>query len=167
MEDSYPSLNSGESMDMEWEVEEKADPQDQKEEVVIMQSRWPEQEQHLVTCFAKHLENTMRDMIKKDCYGCQIDHPSQIQHDKCMMMSQEEKLDNYLNEAWSLISEEAVLHQWYKDLRDHSSPPLFAREIDHIEALLARSKETKQTHSYLTDLFKQKVWIELMTYHHL
>jgi len=30
MEDSYPSLNSGESMDMEWKVEEKADPQDQK-----------------------------------------------------------------------------------------------------------------------------------------
>ena len=57
-------------MDMEWEVEEQADPHDQKEEVVIMQSRWPEQEQHLVTCFAKHLENTMRDMIEKDCNGC-------------------------------------------------------------------------------------------------
>jgi hypothetical protein len=165
MEDPCPSLNSGESM--EWEVTEKADPQDQKEEVVIMQSRWPEQEQQLVACFAQHLEDTMRDLIKKDCYGCQIDHPSQIQHDKCMMMSQEEKLDNYLNEAWSLISEEAVLLQWYKGLRDHSSPPLFAREIDRIEALLAKSKETKQTISYLSDRFKQKVWIELMTYHHL
>ena len=84
-----------------------------------------------------------------------------------MMMSQEEKLDDYLNEAWSLISEEAVLHQCYKDLRDHSSPPLFPLEIKRIEALLAQSKETKQTHSYLTDLFKQKVWIELMTYHQL
>ena len=46
MEDSYLSLNSGESMDKEWEATVKADPQDQKEEVVIMQSRWPEQEQH-------------------------------------------------------------------------------------------------------------------------
>ena len=154
-------------MKMECEVTEKAGPQDQKEEVVIMQSRWPEQEQHLVTCFAKHLENTMRDMIRKDCYGCQNDHPSQIQHDKCMMLSQEEKLDEYLNDAWSLISEEAVLHQWYKDLRDHSSPPLFPREIKRIKALLVGSKETKQTHSYLTDLFKQKVRINLLTYHYL
>jgi len=167
MEDSYPSLDSEESMDMEWEATEKADPQDQKEKVVIMQSRWPEQEQHLVACFAKHLANTMKDMIKKDCYGCQNDHPSQIQHDKCMMMGQEEKLDEYLDEAWCLISEEAVLHQWYKDLRDHSSPPLFPREIKRIEALLVRSKETKQTHSYLTDLFKQKVRIDLLTYHYL
>ena len=154
-------------MEMEWEVTEKANPQDSKEELVIMQSRWPEQEQQLVSCFAQHLEDKMKDMIKNDCYGCQVDHPSQIQHDKCMMMSQEEKLDEYLNEAWSLISEEDVLLQWYKGLRDHSSPPLCAREIDRIEALLAKSKETKQTNSYLTDRFKQKVWIELMTYHHL
>lgn len=167
MEDSYPSLNSGESMNMEWEATEKADPQDQKEEVVIMQSRWPEQEQHLVACFAKHLADKITDLTKKNCYGCQNDHPSQIQHDKCMMMSQEEKLDEYLDEAWCLISEEAVLHQWYKDLRDHSSPPLFPLEIKRIEALLVRSKETKQTPSYLTDLFKQKVRIDLLTYHYL
>jgi hypothetical protein len=152
-------------MEMEWE--DSPQTESQGEEIAVVVSRWPEQEQHLVSCFAKHLAEKMTELVKNDCYGCQNDHPSQIQHDKCLMMSEEEKLDEYLDEAWSLISEEAVLHQWYKDLREHSCPPLLTLEIQRIEALLAQSAETKRRNGYLSDIFKQKVRIELITYHHL
>ena len=152
-------------MDMEWEDSPQTESQGEEIEVVV--SRWPEQEQHLVSCFAKHLAEKITELVKKECYGCQNDHPSQIQHDKCLMMSQEEKLDEYLDEAWSLISEEAVLHQWYKGLREHSCPALTTLEIHRIEALLAQSAETKRRNGYLSDIFKQKVRIELITYHHL
>jgi hypothetical protein len=83
------------------------------------------------------------------------------------MMNQEEKLDEYLDEAWSLISEDTVLHEWYKGLRDHSCPPLTTQEIYRIEALLAQSWETRRKNGYLSELFLQKVRIELMTYHYL
>jgi hypothetical protein len=165
MEDTYPSLKVEESMEWEDSVKTESPNQDKEDEVVKF--RWPEQEQHLVSCFAKHLADQITELVKKNCYGCQNDHPSQIQHDKCLMMNQEEKLDEYLDEAWSLISEEAVLHEWYKGLRDHSCPPLSTLEIYRIENLLAQSEETKQRNGYLTDLFKQKVRIELMTYHYL
>ncbi|KAK3577923.1 hypothetical protein CHS0354_034562 [Potamilus streckersoni] len=165
MEDTYPSLKVEESM--EWEDTVKTNFKDEDKENEVVKSRWPEQEQHLVSCFAKHLADKITELVKKDCYGCQNNHPSQIQHDKCLMMSQEEKLDEYLDEAWSLIAEETVLHEWYKGLCDHSCPPLTTREIYHIEALLAQSWETRRRNGYLSELFKQKVRIELMTYHHL
>ena len=153
---------------MEWTDSVKAEPQDQtKVDEVVVKSRWPEQEQHLVSCFAKRLAAQITDLSKRDCYGCQNDHPSQIQHDKCIMMNQEEKLDEYLDEAWSLISEETVLHEWYKNLRDFSCPPLTTLEIYRIEALLAQSWETRRRNGYLSDRFKQKVRNELMTYHYL
>ncbi len=165
MEDTYPSLKVEESM--EWEDTVKTESKDEDKEDEVVKYRWPEQEQHLVSCFAKHLADKITELIKKDCYGCQNDHPSQIQHDKCLMMNQEEKLDEYLDEAWSLIAEETVLHEWYKGLKDHSCPPLTTREIYHIEALLAQSWGTRRKNGYLSELFKQKVRIELMTYHHL
>lgn len=167
MEDCYPSLPSGETLEMECEETGEEESQDKDEEVIMMKSRWPEQEAHLVSCFAKHLVDKMTELIKKNCYGCQNDHPSQIQHDKCLMLSQEEKLDEYLDEAWSLISNKDVLHQWYKDLREHSCPPLTTQEIHRIEALLNQSEETERITVYSSDIFKQKVRIELTTYYYL
>jgi hypothetical protein len=59
MEDSYPSLNGGESLEMEWEDNVETKPKDKDEKDVVVMSRWPEQEQHLVSSFAKDLEETI------------------------------------------------------------------------------------------------------------
>jgi len=42
-------------------------------------------------------------VIPKKCYGCRVDHPSQRQHDVCIMMTPKEQLDLCLDEGLELI----------------------------------------------------------------
>jgi hypothetical protein len=129
-------------------------------------SRWPEHEKQLVDCYAEELKFIINRLIKEQCYGCQTDHPSQIQHDKCLMLTGEEQLDEFLEDAWSNISETDVLTKWYKILQKYSSPPLIPKEIKRIEGLIEQSEKPirdKFSWNYKTDQFKFKVRCALLT----
>lgn len=59
--------------------------------------------------YPKALLEVRNDVIKKNCYGCLIDHPSQTQHD-CIMsdfiQDDEQAIDFYLEER---LAEEILL----------------------------------------------------------
>ncbi len=42
--------------------------------------------------YAKALIEVFPENIKENCYGCVVDHPSQVQH-YCLMMSEDEQIE--------------------------------------------------------------------------
>ena len=63
----------------------------------------------LVKAYALHLEENMDTAIRKLCYGCEVSHPSQIQHDVCVMMEEEERIEHCLKECLKMIDEAEVM----------------------------------------------------------
>ena len=49
------------------------------------------------------LQSAYNLVCQQICYGCQVDHPSQIQHGVCLMMDEAERVEYYLNEALKLV----------------------------------------------------------------
>ena len=45
----------------------------------------------------------MDNVVPELCNGCIIDHPSQKQHDLCLMASERERLDTTFEPAWRLL----------------------------------------------------------------
>lgn len=79
----------------------------------------------LTVLFAKHLLKKIPAVVYEKCYGCQADHPSQIQHDVCIMMSRKEHVELYFDE---LINKLDV-----KDLIEDSS---FREQHEKIKQVL-------------------------------
>ena len=63
---------------------------------------------------AKAVVNNIETVTRQQCYGCQVDHPSQTQH-PCLMWNTEEKLCSYLNDIIQSVNQEEVLKQWCED----------------------------------------------------
>lgn len=47
------------------------------------------------------------------CYGCSVDHPSQLQHDWCVMASDEERVDMFLDDAIKNLDYENIFSTKY------------------------------------------------------
>ena len=68
-----------------------------------------ELERALAQAYAVYLKRVIPDVAKELCYGCQVNHPSQVQHDVCLMMDDEERIDYCLEMAMTLLNESKVL----------------------------------------------------------
>jgi hypothetical protein len=61
---------------------------------------------HMV--FTKKMRDELVTLAKKNCYGCEVNHPSQTQH-TCLMWTELEHLSVYLEEALETVDREEVL----------------------------------------------------------
>jgi hypothetical protein len=61
--------------------------------------------------YAQAMVENANCIATRRCYGCEIDHPSQREH-SCIMLSGEERLDYYGDEALESLDEEELLTQW-------------------------------------------------------
>ena len=50
------------------------------------------------------------------CYGCQVDHPSQIQHDLCLMADDLERFERTFDMAWNQINFKRIMTNWMKHI---------------------------------------------------
>ena len=66
-------------------------------------------EDDLALSYAIHLKPVIPSVARTLCYGCQVDHPSQKQHDVCLMMTGEERTLHCLKQALLQIEEIKVL----------------------------------------------------------
>ena len=53
---------------------------------------------------AKHILKVLPDVVKEKCYGCQVDHPSPKQHNVCLMMTNDEKVEVCLDTALARVN---------------------------------------------------------------
>ena len=52
--------------------------------------------------FAQQVRKELRELVKKHCYGCEVEHPSQTHH-TCLMLTESEHLDAYFEEALDTV----------------------------------------------------------------
>ena len=57
----------------------------------------------VLVAISESLIPCIRDIAERKCHGCQIDHPSQRQHDVCLMMTVEERVELCFDEALDLL----------------------------------------------------------------
>ena len=73
----------------------------------------------LVRAYAHNIRPYIRRAAHELCYGCLVDHPSQIQHDVCLMMQPQEQVEHCLDYAIRLMEEELDVEDgWTDQLRD-------------------------------------------------
>ena len=66
-------------------------------------------EQTSFSIYACSLRKQWLSTIQRDCYGCEFDRPSQLDHDKCCMLEPEEQLEAYYYRARLAVDEDAIL----------------------------------------------------------
>lgn len=54
--------------------------------------------------YARVILELLNDVVKENCYGCDVDHPSQAQH-TCLMWTKLEHLDIYFDLTFNKIDE--------------------------------------------------------------
>ncbi len=75
--------------------------------------------------FAKHILKELPEIVKEKCFGCQVDHPSQLQHDVCLMMTKAEKIEVCFDTALEQVNYVDIygefLALFYNDLQDSNT----------------------------------------------
>ena len=77
----------------------------------------------LKVCFSEAVYPLILAMIKERCFGCQVDHPSQIEHDICLMTEHKERVDMFFQEAFdTILLDEVILDgvysQWMRRVNE-------------------------------------------------
>lgn len=57
--------------------------------------------------YARVILEQLNYVVKENCYGCEVDHPSQIQH-TCIMLTKLEHLDTYFDTTFNKIDEKDI-----------------------------------------------------------
>ena len=65
--------------------------------------------------FAKKLREEIVTLATRYCYGFEVNHPSQAQH-TCLMWTEFEHLDVYLEEALETVDREEVRKKWDNEM---------------------------------------------------
>jgi hypothetical protein len=65
--------------------------------------------------FARKIREELADVAKANCYGCEIDHPSQTHH-SCLIMSQIKHLYTYYHEAAGKVNTRDALRLWKEEV---------------------------------------------------
>lgn len=61
--------------------------------------------------YAKAMHECLPTIVKENCYGCEVDHPSQLQH-ACLIYDHEESIYMYFDELLSAVNEDSILLSW-------------------------------------------------------
>ena len=65
--------------------------------------------------FAKKLREEIVTLATRHCYGFEVNHPSQAQH-TCLMWTEFEHLDMYLEEALETVDREEARKKWDNEM---------------------------------------------------
>ena len=92
--------------------------------------------------FLQCIDLRVEELGKEKCYGCEIEHPSQRQHD-CLMMSDEEAWETYGLEAIEHIFQKQILQKQFTEairimkLNPHEQVPQHCHNLknNHVSAL--------------------------------
>ena len=75
-------------------------------------------EKMLIDAFADHLSYEILTLTNENCYGCKIDHPSQREHD-CCMMDNTTMTCNYLDAAMERIDQDKAMKNFIDLTNEH------------------------------------------------
>ena len=71
--------------------------------------------------FEKYMIEELRILIAEEvinqCHGCQIDHPSQKQHDLCLFKTRQEHTEMFTEKVMMELNPYKIMEKWYPELR--------------------------------------------------
>ena len=67
--------------------------------------------------YARALLNVFASSLMKMCYGCVVDHPSQIHHE-CLILSEEETVQLCFDDMLKNVDEDAILQIWNQNVNN-------------------------------------------------
>ena len=107
--------------------------------------------------FAKAMFECLPTIIRDNYYGCEIDHPSQLQH-HCVMYDQEESIYMYFEELLTVVNQDEILLSW-TDIVDSLdiSPELVA--LHKLKIYDKDCLETMKTEQWKTKIRKMIISI--------
>ena len=73
-------------------------------------------ERELYNAYAKAVEKSLLDIVREECHGCQIDHPSQKQHDVCLFMTHDQQVDCFREDVLKRIDDVEVVEDRIKEV---------------------------------------------------
>ena len=95
--------------------------------------------------------------MTQNCYGCEVDHPSQLQH-HCLMYDSEEHTYMYFDELMTVVDEDNILLCWSEIVDTLDIPP----ELLAFHKLKIYDNDwlaTMKTHQWKTNIRKMVVSI--------
>ena len=110
-------------------------------EDILKASRMEKIEHELKLVYAHHIKKLIPEIAKEKCFGCHVNHPSQVQHDICLMMSDEEKVNFCMETAMTRLNEDAILEEWKSFLEAVEA------EVEDFEIFLSKS-------------YRQTIWMD-------
>ena len=87
----------------------------------------------LAVVYAEEMTLLIDDAVYKLCSGCMVNHPSQHQHDVCLMMDKYQQLNYVFDELISMIDEsriQSILHSKWDN----------ALHLDPVKLILLQKK---------------------------
>lgn len=72
--------------------------------------------QSLDDAVVEELQKLIHEEVVKNCEGCKIEHPSQVQHDLCLFTSPIEWTEQYIDLALVKLDVCEVMERWYPKL---------------------------------------------------
>ena len=97
----------------------------------------------LVKAYSEDISRKIAELASNHCYGCKVNHPSQIQHNMCVMLTWEEKVELFFHEALHSVNNGSVLNMWLQDL--HRNYTHVFRELNLIVYLDDSSRNNMLT----------------------
>ena len=108
-------------------------------------------EEFMLIIYTGILEEMVRTISTEKCYGCKVDHPSQIQHDVCLMMDYKEKVELCLPEAIERVDHLQATQLWEQGISLLSPRP----EWEEISKLMSTDYRLFWLHSKLREIEKR------------
>ena len=65
----------------------------------------------IFTIYALSLQRQWRSIIQQECYGCEFNRCSQLDHDVCCMMESEQQLSMYFNTAMNNTNDDDIIEE--------------------------------------------------------
>ena len=90
--------------------------------------------------YALQLRSVMHTIVKKRCNGCYYDLASQLEHDVCIFMTFQEKVEKWYEEALDMVDEDFILGHWLGTL-GHLHPTVRYHQISKYLDPTYRSEE--------------------------
>ena len=69
------------------------------------------------TYVIEELQSNITGIMRENCYGCIVDHPSQTQHPLCLFSTTDEWVDLFMNTALRKLDAYKIMERMYEDLQ--------------------------------------------------
>ena len=63
----------------------------------------------------EELRTLIASEVCNQCYGCQVDHPSQRQHELCLFKTRQEHTDMFIEKSHDEIKPVKIMEKWYPE----------------------------------------------------